>query len=80
MSNNLNPRAKIGDVVMLPPDKGSREYKEERLSSTRTECTKVTGASCIEGKWRYTGNWTHGMYFFEDEDILKNLTTNVSYE
>jgi len=63
--NNLEPRAKIGDVVMLmfiasPPEKVK---VTEAFESGIYHCS-IDGRDCV----------------FHDKDILKNITTNVSYE
>ena len=64
-TNNLEPRAKIGDVVLLqfiasPPE----EVKiTEAFESGIYHCL-LDGYDCV----------------FQDKDILKNLTTNISYE
>lgn len=64
-NNHLEPRAKIGDVVMLmfiasPPE----EVKVTEASESGIYHCLLEGRDCI----------------FQDKDILKNLTTNVSYE
>ena len=63
--NNLEPRAKIGDVVMLmfiasPPEEGK---VTEAFDSGIYHCV-LDGNDCV----------------FQDKDILMNLTTNKKYE
>lgn len=70
--NNLEPRAKIGDVVMLifvasPPEEAEVvEFRDIGVSpyvSFMYRCV-VDGHLCS----------------FQDKDILKNLTTNKEYD
>ncbi len=71
--NNLEPRAKIGDVVIIKNGGDAIQVK-------------VVNARWGDGtysQWRYyfrrTEHEVTEVMFFEN-DILKNLTTNVSYE
>ena len=70
--NNLSPRAKIGDVVMLmfvasPPEEAEvvevRDIGVSPYVSFMYRCV-------VDGH----------LSSFQDKYILKNLTTNVSYE
>ena len=69
--NNLEPRAKIGDVVIV-----KESYLHNRWEN-EIEQYKVQVASWNGRIWWYQGR--PGSCFI-DKDILKNLTTNVSYE
>ena len=70
--NNLEPRAKIGDVV-------------KRVKFGNVDELEIT---CAYLHYPEDTSKSHWMYNFEkkdescfyDKDILKNLTTNVSYE
>ena len=92
--NNLEPRAKIGDVViMVPhPNKLARLHRGEvevgnysklkEWEKERPLCQVEIGDAYVvkDGRKKY---WlyedTEGLPF-EEWYILKNLTTNVSYE
>jgi hypothetical protein len=65
--NNLEPRAKIGDVVIVD---GNREA---RIADAGT----MKNAGIDTGIPMYHSEEV-GLLF--DDDILKNLTTNISYE
>lgn len=81
--NNLEPRAKIGDVVIVskyyvdpqnPYAASMDEVQEVRELTVKELCFYISGAfRCYETYEPQEIN-------FYDEDILKNLTTNVSYE
>lgn len=68
--NNLEPRAKIGDVVIV---KNGGEPIQVRIVNARLRSLQ----------WNYYFKRKESedveLIIFED-DILKNLTTNVSYE
>ena len=64
--NNLEPRAKIGDVVIVANGKEEIETKVRKIFPSRFH-TRVY----------YLGNSLFPRY---ENQILKNLTTNISYE
>lgn len=72
--NNLEPRAKIGDVVIVGKLSASDEVHQYRVDY---------GYYDEENElWRYN-SWDSEITdtrYYQDKDILKNLTTNVSYE
>ena len=61
--NNLQPRAKIGDVVIV---KVFQKVSQYQVKTAMHDC----------GCFAYNVDTD----FFNDRHILKNLTTNVSYE
>jgi len=65
--NNLEPRAKIGDVVIV---KGIGQCK---IDGYKVEYEKRYYFSVINPHYSE-------VTVLKDKDILKNLTTNVSYE
>ncbi len=84
--NNLEPRAKIGDVVIVrsketeyfievPLQEGVYTYKSH-TKKTPVIQVKIESATYALGTWQYRGNCK----LIDDEDILKNLTTSISYE
>lgn len=70
--NNLEPRAKIGDVVIAD------------LGKERSFRTKVDYVAKLESGFDYTLenplSSKSVIGGFKQEHILKNLTTNISYE
>ena len=73
MKNNLEPRAKIGDVVLF--------MKKGGLIENEIIMSVVQYAVLWEQKdWVYSDKRLQITHSFTDKDILKNLTTNVSYE
>ena len=74
--DNLTPRAKIGDVVMV-------HYWRKRVKPTRLTVDEVNECDPrTYGGFKTTRKNSNviryvGLY---DKDILKNLTTNISYE
>ena len=96
MSNNLEPRAKIGDkkINNLPMKSKISEplakkddviivsYQPEGKENTIKQM-KVKRAAFIfkrnqEPSWYYSDSLL-GRLYIRDKDILKNLTTNISY-
>lgn len=73
--NNLEPRAKIGDVVKL--DKQESYFRIHNFIPTdeKFKHNFYHGYAVDKGTVGYIKS-SH----FTDKDILKNLTTNVSYE
>ena len=72
--NNLEPRAKIGDVVIVRKLSASDEVRQYRVDYAYFDEK--------EDFWRYN-SWDTEITdtrYYHDQDILKNLTTNVSYE
>lgn len=65
--NNLTPRAKIGDVVIV------RTITEQKVRQKQ-----IYESWLEEDHWVY--RITSDLYLYEDKDILKNLTTNTVYE
>lgn len=63
MKNNLEPRAKIGDVVIY---KVFGKIMQAEVKQAMFDC------GCFA--------YNFDSEFFNDRHILKNLTTNVSYE
>lgn len=70
MKANVEPRAKIGDVVIVKNEFGINQCSVD--------------AAQFGSLWTYyeSQNFMHNndIIIFYDKDILKNLTTNVSYE
>ena len=69
-TTNTNPRAKIGDVVIV--NNGGEPIQ-----------VRIVNARLGSLQWKYYFKRKESedleLMFFE-EDILKNLTTNISYE
>lgn len=82
--DHLEPRAKIGDVVIVKltnePNEDGEEVEDDIIQLT------IEAAQYISGKdaWGYivdTPSFVKIPYnYLKDKDILKNLTTNISYE
>jgi hypothetical protein len=71
--NNLEPRAKIGDVVVIIKSVGFLSQKKVR-DGLYDKKTKRWLYACSDERYPEAIN------IYEDKDILKNLTTNISYE
>lgn len=85
--NNLEPRAKIGDVVIVRIDKDENRQGVVKASVEKAH-VPIMSIQPIDGYPNIT------IYLIEysdfevdyyrkavpEEDILKNLTTNISYE
>lgn len=71
--NNLEPRAKIGDVVIV-------SKLINHVHSTAQ--LRVVYGWYNDNQWKYTSELeqANGYISYSDEQILKNLTTNISYE
>lgn len=71
---NLSPRAKIGDVVITKT--GSKVYPLQQMMIERGLVHRTMK------NWSYVARESvkHSPTYIYDKDILKNLTTNVSYE
>lgn len=65
--DNLTPRAKIGDVVIV-------KWEDNCYSQFIVESANYTNCWC----YFLESDKKNGHFF--DKDILKNLTTNISYE
>ena len=75
--NNLEPRAKIGDVVIVENTLlGHENILHCKIETANLD--KDLGA----GVWKYVSYEPEVRKFnyFDDFCILKNLTTNISYE
>ena len=70
-AKHLEPRAKIGDVVIvkISPD---MEYPKTQAIIKTAQLCQSAGIPL----WHYT---TFEDIYFKNEDILKNLTTNTVY-
>lgn len=79
--NNLEPRAKIGDVVIVElGDEIAENVTHQQLVVRNAEIeTDRKGKNPAWLYWCSAAEWCD-VKPFEDEDILKNLTTNISYE
>lgn len=73
--NNLEPRAKIGDVVILNKQESAFKVHEFFPADDKFNWVSYRGYAVDKGTVGYIKH-SH----FLEEDILKNLTTNVSYE
>jgi hypothetical protein len=69
--NNLEPRAKIDDVVIILKEGHYYQLKIDQACNSDY---------CSPRVWAYIATRNEKMWPFEDKDILKNLTTNKSYE
>lgn len=88
--NNLEPRAKIGDVVIIKDyqiwDGGSFSGKWVYESSSKVN--KIFQKVVVDAVYDQLNGKPKWVYYWRDAcaircfdtDILKNLTTNVSYE
>ena len=74
MKNNLEPRAKIGDVVISHVKFGD---KKGRLHQGLVRYSSYDG---FHEKWGYYIEGGYSSESINDQDILKNLTTNKEYD
>ncbi len=75
--NNLSPRAKIGDVVIVK----CKLTNSDIIQATIVDATVTLLSDNVRGwLYWYTDRDEEVDVMLEDKDILKNLTTNVSYE
>ncbi len=71
---SLEPRAKIGDVVIV------KEYWKGNFVYEKMIQMKVKDAY-FDKEWIYKGqDFSETAFTVKESGILKNLTTNVSYE
>lgn len=92
-TNNLEPRAKIGDVVITSQHMYWKRSTDDSIADVGEQQFKIMDAYLVpfygdDGKlisksWHYEAfNYRakEDEISFDDKDILKNLTTNISYE
>ena len=75
--NNLEPRAKIGDVVIV---RSYVIYSPRTKSYRPVKRRKEFSVYHTDYPFGLIIHYTEGHESFNNEDILKNLTTNTSYE
>lgn len=89
--DHLEPRAKIGDVVIVKlKDKEYSDYDYMQVTITEAKCHKHIDILSIQPIGGYPSIWIFSAqspgiwkkyknHVFINKDILKNLTTNKSY-
>lgn len=90
---NIEPRAKIGDVVIVKEHEYWKRSTDETFNQCGEQQFKIMDAylvpqygdnnELVSKFWHYEAfNYKvkEDSISFSDKDILKNLTTNISYE
>lgn len=86
----LKPRAKIGDVVILKDYQiwAGGGFSGKWVSESNTKVNKIFQKVVVDAVYDQMNREPKWVYYWRDacsircfdKDILKNLTTNVSYE